>query len=263
MLYFLKLGGSLITYKNRKSTCRKTILAQIASEIANAYTGNQFALLVGHGSGSFGHIPANRFHTRQGVASLEDWVGFMEVWKEARKLNQIVVSTFQEAGLPIMAFPPSAIVATEKGKIIDWDITPIKMALSHNIIPLIQGDVVFDHQLGGTILSTEEIFYTLAQLIKPNRIFLAGIEEGVWKDFPLRSHLLKSITPQTIDDQNTHLSASAHIDVTGGMRQKVKSMLELISVERQLKIQIFSGSIKNNIFSALCGHDPGGTAITG
>jgi isopentenyl phosphate kinase len=262
MLYFLKLGGSLITHKNKKRTCRKLILKQIATEIAQAYSNMNFSLLIGHGSGSFGHIPAKQFNTRQGVRTLEEWRGFVEVWKEARKLNQIVVETFQEAGLPIMAFPPSAVVIPENGNIIDWDISAIKMALSKNIIPLIQGDVVFDRSLGGTILSTEELFLYLAKYLKPNRIFLTGIEEGVWLDYPFRSQLLKTISSITVKDFSKFIYRSEHTDVTGGMLEKVKSMIDLINFDPDLKIYIFSGVHKNKLLTALCGQDPGGTAIT-
>jgi isopentenyl phosphate kinase len=44
--------------------------------------------------------------------------------------------------------------------------------------------------LGGTILSTEDLFTYLAGLLHPEQILLAGNEPGVWADFPKNSRLL-------------------------------------------------------------------------
>jgi len=261
MLYFLKLGGSLITHKDRKSTCRLTILKRLAAEIAQAYNKFDFSLLIGHGSGSFGHIPAKFFNTRNGVNNKNEWMGFVEVWNAARQLDQLVISAFYEVGLPIMAFPPSSAVISEGRKISVWDISAINCALSKKIIPLIQGDVVFDLKLGGTILSTEELFSYLSFPLKPDKIFLAGNEEGVWRDFPSRKILMTSISTKTISESPEFIFGSDNPDVTGGMLAKVKNMVELVHQIPGLKGYIFSGIRENSVFEALSGNDPGGTII--
>ena len=109
MLFFLKLGGSLITEKDKPYSARETILQQIAEEITNAIISfPDLKLLIGHGSGSFGHVSAKKYKTRDGVNTTEEWKGFVNVWNDARALNQIVIRTLSAAGLPVMAFPPSA-----------------------------------------------------------------------------------------------------------------------------------------------------------
>src|SRR5512146_1620840 len=91
-LVFLKLGGSLITDKDTPRAPRLDILARLAGEIAEARRQRpRMQIVLGHGSGSFGHVPARKYGTRQGVRTPEEWLGFAEVWKEARALNQIVV----------------------------------------------------------------------------------------------------------------------------------------------------------------------------
>ena len=69
------------------------------------------------------------------------------------------------------------------------------MALAAGLVPLVYGDVIFDRKRGGIILSTEELFDYLARVMKPEEILLAGMEEGVWKDFPVCSTLIQQITP--------------------------------------------------------------------
>ena len=62
MIQLLKLGGSLITDKANAKTPRRETLSRIALEIAayRRYAGADGRLILGHGSGSFGHIPADR-----------------------------------------------------------------------------------------------------------------------------------------------------------------------------------------------------------
>jgi isopentenyl phosphate kinase len=258
VLYFLKLGGSLITDKNLPHTARTDTLKRLGDEIVSALNlRTDLQLVIGHGSGSFGHVAGQKYKTRQGVQSAEQWWGFIEVYREARTLNQIVLESLLEAGLPVIAFPPSASVIADSGKIQSWDIQPLQAALATGLIPLINGDVIFDTGLGGTILSTEELFAFLALKFSPQRILLAGIEAGVWQDFPEKHHLLESITSQTYPLASSKLTGSAATDVTGGMRQKVESMLELTQKLSNLSVLIFSGKEPGLLYQALLGDTPG------
>ncbi len=262
MFYFLKLGGSLITDKDQVRQPHRDILGRLSQEIAEAYRSNpDLQLIIGHGSGSFGHVAGKKYGTRQGVQGKEAWHGFVEVWKDARALNQIVVEALQEVGLPVIAFPPSASVISNAQKIVHWDLQPVRSALSAGLIPLVNGDVVFDTSLGGTILSTEDLFISLANALKPERILLAGLEPGVWADFPACTHLAGRITPTTISAISKNLSGSASIDVTGGMAQKVESMLALTAAVPGLQAVIFSGLQAGLLQQALLGALPG-TVIT-
>jgi isopentenyl phosphate kinase len=216
-------------------------------------------LLLGHGSGSFGHVPAERYATRQGVQTPADWRGFAEVWREARALDDLVIAALTAAGLPAIAFPPSAAVIAENGRVATWDTAPIQSALAQRLLPVIQGDVVFDRTRGGTILSTEELFFHLAGSLHPARILLAGIEDGVWQDYPARTQLLPTITPATLPAIAPTLHGSAAVDVTGGMLAKVESMLNLAQKHGQMEILIFSGREPGLVKAALLGANPGTT----
>ena len=258
MLYFLKLGGSLITDKNKIRQPHREILNRLCQEISIAYhTDPALRLIIGHGSGSYGHVTGQKYGTRQGVNDKKGWQGFGEVWKDARALNQIVVESLLEAGLPIIAFPPSASITSTNRQVIAWDLAPIQAAISAGLIPLVNGDVVFDTHLGGTILSTEELFIYLAMALKPERILLAGIEPGVWADFPTCTHLIERITPANLAVFSKNLTGSHATDVTGGMVNKVDIMLTLISRMDNLQASIFSGLQPGLVKQALLGDLPG------
>lgn len=259
-LCFLKLGGSLITDKHTPHTPRLDILQRLGDEIARAVVTNpSLRLIIGHGSGSFGHVPAHRHQTRQGISTPAQWRGFVEVWQEARTLNQIVVEQLSAAGLPVVAFPPSASVQASERQVSTWNMQPMLSALSAGLIPIINGDVIFDEKLGGTILSTEELFAYLAKELKPQRILIAGIEEGVWADFPACLHLITRITPATFPQTASLLGGSAAVDVTGGMLKKVENMIDLVKNDPGLAIQIFSGVTPGRLFDSLMGACTGTT----
>jgi isopentenyl phosphate kinase len=253
-LQFLKLGGSLITDKEKPRTARQEVIDRLVSEIRQALEskpGQQ--LLLGHGSGSFGHVVARQYGTRLGVRSPADWRGFAAVWQEARSLNQIVMDALYQAGLSAIAFPVSSSAVTDDGQIVRWDIEPLRAALRAGLLPVVYGDVVFDRKLGGTILSTEDIFSYLAGKLKPFRILLAGMEPGVWSDYPGKTQLISQITPQTYADTLAVYGATAGDDVTGGMGGKVQDMLDLVRALPGLEAVIFSGVQAGNLEAAVRG----------
>jgi len=91
-LIFLKLGGSLITDKSQAETALPDLIFNLLSDLKrHLYQNADQKILLGHGSGSFGHHAAAKYGTRNGVSTLEEWRGFREVWESARKLNQIVL----------------------------------------------------------------------------------------------------------------------------------------------------------------------------
>jgi isopentenyl phosphate kinase len=242
----------LITFKDQPHTARTDVIARLAAEIAGwhqSHPGEK--LLIGHGSGSFGHIPAREYNTRQGVHSPQDWSGFVAVWREARALNQVVVTALLEAGLPAIAFPPSASLLASGRQVGSWNLAPLKAAIQAELVPLINGDVIFDALQGGTIFSTEDLFAYLADELRPQRVLLAGIEPGVWADYPQCSQLIPEITPHNIAQYLSKLSGSAATDVTGGMASKVLQSLELVRAQPGLQVRIFSGEIPGALSAAL------------
>lgn len=262
ILYFLKLGGSLITDKHCPNSANHSIIQRMASEIADARRQNpNISILLGHGSGSFGHSAARKYKTQNGVNDSTDWLGFADVWYAARMLNQLVIEIFTKAGLPVLAFPPSSTVISNNHQIHSWDTQPISSALSAGLIPVIQGDTIFDQVIGGTILSTEDLFAHLAPILKPKAILLAGIEAGVWSDYPHKSEIIGRITPDHISKIRDRIQGSSAVDVTGGMLTKVERMVSVVNNNADIKVMIFSGMEPGGVTRALLG-DSFGTIIS-
>jgi isopentenyl phosphate kinase len=278
-LVFLKLGGSLITNKTQAYTARHEVLADLAAQIARSlHADPELRLVLGHGSGSFGHTAAKKYETREGPPTPlrlppnspnlggekeggSYWHGFAEVWYQASTLNRYVIQALHEAGLPAMTFSPAASVWSEGGQVAKWDLSQIEAALAVGILPVVHGDVIFDRVKGGTILSTEDLFEYLARELRPNRILLAGLEEAVWADFPARRLRVERLTRESFDEIQGGVGRATGADVTGGMQSKVIQMLHLVEQIPGLEALIFSGEGEGNLEKALKG-DSIGTLIT-
>lgn len=257
-LVLLKLGGSLITDKDKAYTPRLDKLADLAREIKAAQDANPgLKLILGHGSGSFGHVAAKKHGTRDGVQTKEQWLGFTEVRLQAAELNRYVVTSLFEAGIPALPFPPSASMVSDKRKVTHHNVETIRRALHVNLLPVVQGDVAFDETLGGTILSTEDVFTFLVDQFPTTRILLAGIEAGVWADFPARTKLVKQIQLSDYEAMRAGIKGSVSTDVTGGMKAKVEEMLALIQKKERLTVQIFSAEEPGFLTRALQGENVG------
>jgi len=257
-IVLLKLGGSLITDKDKPFTARLDKLAELANEIKTALDLNpNLFLILGHGSGSFGHVAAKKHGTRNGVQTNEQWQGFVEVRYQAAELNRYVVKALYEAGLPALPFPPSSSMISDNRKVIHHNVLTIQKALDNHLLPVVQGDVAFDESLGGTILSTEDVFTFLIEQFNCSRILLAGIEAGVWEDFPARTKLTKQIQVSTYEKMRAGIKGSVSTDVTGGMKAKVEEMLALIQKNENLTVQIFSAEESGFLTHALQGENVG------
>jgi isopentenyl phosphate kinase len=191
------------------------------------------------------------------VKTAQEWGGFVEVWREAVQLNRIVVDALGEAGLPAISLPPSSSMVAHDGQVESWNMAPIRMALDANLLPVVFGDVAFDSLRGATILSTEDLFSYLAYQLQPRRILLAGIEAGVWADFPHCTRLVEEITAANWNNLAATVGGSKATDVTGGMASKVLQSLELVNDIPGLDVLIFSGERQGAIEQALAGEQFG------
>lgn len=257
-LIFLKLGGSLITDKREAQAYRDERMLQAAKEIASAYS-SEMRLLIGHGSGSFGHVTAAKYGTAKGVQTPEQWRGFAEVSLVARRLNALVLEALHLAGLPVIGFQPSASARVADGSIETMETLPIQQALDRGLIPLVHGDVAFDSVRGGTIISTETVFTYLATQLKPAQILLLGEVEGVYDG---QGQVIPHITPHNFPEVAAALGGSHGADVTGGMASKVRDMLNLALKVPDLQVRIMGGTRQGQLASILRGTFAGGTLIS-
>lgn len=259
---FLKLGGSLITDKNQEASLHAPVIHRLAAEVRSALDDRpELRLVIGHGSGSFGHFAGQRHGTRQGVRERQDWIGYAEVAAAASRLNRLVTDAFLAAGVPVLGLQPSASARCRSGLLVSLELAPVRAALAHQLVPLVYGDVALDDMLGGTIVSTEEILIFLARVLRPDRILLAGEVEGV---IDRGGSIIPLLRPEDRGRIAAELGGSHGADVTGGMLSKVDAMLALVAEQPALEVRIFSGARPGDLTRVLV--DPAyelGTLLTG
>jgi isopentenyl phosphate kinase len=257
-LVFLKLGGSLITDKASAYTPCPGVIERLAREIQGAREQRaDLQLLLGHGSGSFGHRAAAPYGTQRGVRTEREWRGFAEVATAAARLNRIVTDALAAAGVPVLSLQPSASARCENGRLTHLEINPLRQALARGLVPLVYGDVALDSVRGGTIVSTEDLFVYLASALRPQRILLAGNPPGV---LGTDGHVVPRITPATVSHLDAALRGAQETDVTGGMAAKVALMIGLVEELEDLTVHILTGTEPGLVQRALV--DPGFAAGT-
>ncbi|MCB9121600.1 MAG: isopentenyl phosphate kinase family protein [Caldilineaceae bacterium] len=257
MLVLLKLGGSLITDKREPEAARDDVIVRLAGEIAAARTADPaLQLVIGHGSGSFGHLYGRRYGTRDGVTDATGWYGFAATADAAARLNRIVTAALLRAGLPAWSVQPGVALRCVDGVAARGPEETVALALARGLVPVVYGDAVLDDVRGGTIASTEEIFDRLVDALRPQRIVLAGEVDGIYTADPLldpAAQRIPTITPASLAEIAGGLGASHGVDVTGGMRAKVGQALAMVERLPGLEIVVCSGMAAGHLQQALAG----------
>ena len=231
-LYFIKLGGSLITDKSRPYSARIDVINRLAKEIKNSLK-KGFKIILGHGGGSFPHVSASKYKTYMGFINEYSKHGMSIVHYDAARLNMIVIKEFLNIGLDIFPIQVSSISIAKKSKIMEMYIKPIRRLLEFNMIPVLYGDVGIDIEQGCSILSTEEIFRYLSINLKKDYdpfIVMCGVVDGLYNKDPIKysdAIFIETVNKDNIDIIRKYLSSSYGIDVTGGMKHKIEILYEL------------------------------------
>ena len=228
-LFFLKLGGSAITDKTREATPRPEVIRRAAKEVRRALELRpDLHLLLGHGSGSFGHFAAQR----SGFGRPGAWQAYAETGAAAGRLNRIVTDIFLEENVPVVSLQPSASARCRDGELVSLAVDPVRDALGHGLVPLIYGDVALDETEGMAIASTEKLFAFLVPLLQPARLVYISEAGGIFAADPsanAAAPLIPEITPGRFAALEAGVGGSRGVDVTGGMIDKVRRSLGLVS----------------------------------
>lgn len=249
-LIFLKLGGSTITDKTRETTPEPDVIRDAARALCEARDQvPDLRILLGHGSGSFGHFTAKKF----GYGQRDNWRAYAETSASAQRLNRIVTDIMLDENVPVVSLQPSASARTRGGELYALDWTNAQTALEHNLLPLVYGDVAFDDARGMAIISTDAIFGFLAPLLKPSRLIYTTAVSGIFTADPIThpgAERIDEITPATFERLGARVGGSHGVDVTGGMLDKLERAVALAQQMPGLEI-LLTGSQADSIYTAL------------
>ena len=225
----IKIGGSLITDKAKPFILRKKALEVIAEEVKKARKETGKLLVLGHGGGSFPHVPAKKYKTHLGVLGKKSYQGIAEVQDAAARLNRIVVAKLLEKDLPAFSINPSSCYLMEDDRLKACFFEVIKKLLAFEMLPVLYGDVLLDTKRGCMIISTERALgylgeYLLKQGFRVEKVIHCGQTNGVYDEDGKTIELINSAN---FERYKKALGGSGGVDVTGGMIHKVEESLKL------------------------------------
>lgn len=255
-LFILKIGGSVVTQKNRfGSSIRKKLIKKIAHSIKETMGKQKFQLILIHGAGAGGHQLAEKYGLKKGTGkNKRKWFGSFLSRVANQKLNTTIAEIFLTEGLPIVSTHTASIIIQKNGKIADCNLKIIKETLQNNCIPLLYGEMVFDKKLGMSICSGDAIVPYLAKKLKARKIFFASDVDGIFTNNPniyKNTKLVEEIVWNEIK-KKVKLSGSHNIDVTGGLLGKIEK-LEILKNTSIQSIEIFNGLAAENYSKILSG----------
>lgn len=256
----IKLGGSLITNKSKPFTLQREALENVVRQIKQAYTqGKQ--MVVGHGQGSFAHVPAEKYQTIKGKVNEESVYGAAVVEDAAAQLNRIVIAEMLRQGIPAVTQQPASSIALSGAGVGGAFIGGITALLAGGFVPVVHGDVLFTREGNFTIWSTERVLNYLAtrltnQGYNVDKVIHCGETDGFLK----QDKVVEKITPELFERLHDQVGKAKGFDVTGGMEHKVEMALDL--AKKGIDSYIIGNNHGGNLFRAILGKKFIGTRIT-
>ena len=256
-LILVKLGGSVITEKDKSGTENLAVIKRLAKEVYDARKEKDFSLIIGNGAGSFAHIPAHEYEIHKGAVREDTWYGFAVTQDAASRLNRIIVKELLEAGNQAVSVQASASCISNNNIIDYWYIDPVKKFLEKDIIPVPYGDPCIDKEMGCCIISTDEIMRYLAKNLEVKKVIMVSNVNGILKDKNDTDSVIPEITRENFDVVKKDITDPEGIDVTGGMIFKIEKLLEL--ADDGTESIIINGLVEGNLKKALIGEALGTT----
>jgi len=255
----LKLGGSVVTDKEKKLTPNLPAIERLAKEISRA---NVSSLVLVHGGGSFGHPVAEQYGLAEGYRDSSQVMGFSITHQAMTKLNKLIVDSLINHNIPAVEVQPSSCVVTKAGRIQTMEDRPLRKMLEMGFVPVLYGDTVFDSENGFAVLSGDQLVSSLAMNLDARRIVVGVDVDGLFTGDPKTdssARLIQHITLEGLKNLEPLIEGSKVTDVTGGMLGK---MFELKpAVEHGIPTIIVNATEPNRVYKALKGEKVVGTVI--
>jgi len=253
-LLVLKLGGSLVTEKRGEGGVREEALRRVGRALSEL---SGRPLIIVHGGGRRVHGVAAEYGVAGGSSSPRAIEGFVKTSIETRRLNLRVAELLSDGGLLCLGVPSTMVYQTRRGRIVSANLEPVLACLDIGLAPVLTGDVVFDRELGFTVLSGDAVAVDLALRLSAERVVFASDVDGVYEHPGEGARLLPVLDRRGL----AAVRFSDVGDVTGGMASKVEEALR--AAEAGVEVYVVNGLFPSRIVDALMGRGTIGTRIVG
>jgi isopentenyl phosphate kinase len=247
-LILIKLGGSVITFKEKPLAANFEAIRSISYVLASIKT----PIILIHGGGSFGHYWSVKYNMHS-KADQYDPHGISIVHESMIALNQIIVDCMIKVGMNPYTIIPSMFVCDSKPII--KKIKELKSIVESSLIPITFGDVVYMEDKMYSILSGDALMSLLSKFLRPSKVIFTLNVDGIYKDMRNREIL------KELKNNNSVRFSKVMEDVTGGMRRKVVEALKISDIG--IDVMMVNGLKPERIISAIAGTGFEGTIVKG
>ncbi|MEX1054147.1 MAG: isopentenyl phosphate kinase [Nitrosopumilaceae archaeon] len=234
-MILIKLGGSIVTNKQRPLTPNLTAVNKIASQLKTI----KEPVIIVHGGGSFGHYWSVKYDMHTKPAKY-DKRGVSVVKNSMVKLNKIILDSFLKHKLNPYCLPPTDFMHGSKPD--PKKVEEISKIAHAGLVPVSYGDVLWYGKNKFYVLSGDRIMSILAKILRPTLVIFVLNVDGVYSNMKTK-RLLREIRGQKLS------ISKIGMDVTGGMRRKI---YEATTISKMgIKVFFVNGNMPKRIVDAI------------
>ena len=242
-MILIKLGGSIITNKEKPLSPRRKTIDSIMKQIKKI----KEPKIIVHGGGSYGHYWSVKYdmHTKP---AKNDMRGVAIVKNSMVELNKIILDIAVKNRINAYCLPPTDFM--NGNKLIKNKILTMDDISKSGLTPITFGDALWFGQKKSYILSGDVIMTTIAKVLKPRlSIFVLNVD-GVYSDLKTKKLIYD------FKKEKPTISISK-MDVTGGMTRKIT---EAVKISKSgLNVFFTNGNKPQRITDAVSGKKFEGT----
>ena len=242
-MILIKLGGSIITNKERPLSARRKTIENILKQIKKI----KEPKIIVHGGGSYGHYWSVKYDMHTKPAKY-DTHGVTIVKNSMIELNKIILDIAVKNRINAYCLPPTDFMNGNRP--IKNKILTMNDISKSGLTPITFGDALWFGQKKSYILSGDVIMTTIAKVLKPRlSIFVLNVD-GVYSDLKTKKLIYD------FKKEKPTISINK-MDVTGGMTRKIA---EAVKISRSgLNVFFTNGNKPQRITDAVTGKKFEGT----
>lgn len=219
----IKIGGSLITYKNGYCSPNISKIEEYSKVIKKIYKDNKFIIVLG--GGSFGNAVPFKYNISDKYSS--NIIDIAEMTTKMFEWVSIFSNTLRKNYIPAYPFQASSLILSTKNTIESTYFEVLSEATEYGMIPVISGDLVFGQKNKDFhIFSSDYIPLALRREFKIERFISLTDVDGLKKSLNDEG-IIEEINDKNYKKFYNFAKKSNSQDFTGGMETKIKSLLNL------------------------------------
>lgn len=250
----------MLTDKTKPYTYRKTVLQSVAREIGECFNeGLIESLVLLHGVGSYGHPPVLEHKLHKGFLSPDQLLPLSHTQESVATLRHIIVKEFQNVGVPICLMYPSSMIISEKMRMTDYFLEPLKGFASAGMVPLLGGDILVDSVMGWSVGSGDQLAVILCEEMGAKRLIFVSDVPGIYDADPKLKEdasLIDIINLNDLEATMRRMGESGIEDASGAMKGKLESIIPAKPlIEHGLEVGLLSMMKYGNLKTYLKNED--------